>query len=224
MRVTKYLAAAAAVAVAGSLAWGAGIFQTYPIIGGSSYCASTVLQGSVQGSITGQGGGPASAGTVTGTTICAQTVPAGPPALTGNEVFPVDLYTPGTQQYAGVATADLPVTALGAGYGTTQVITTNAALAVANGVSLLISNQAAATLGTLTLPPAPMQGQRFCISNAGSGALTLGTIQVGTSGQSIVQGAAPTNLAVETANTVAAASPMVCWSYNVSNTSWYRVL
>lgn len=223
MRLTKYLAAAAAVCVAGGVAWSAGIFQTYPIIGGAAYCASTIGQGSVQAGPTGQGAGAAGAGVVTGAVICGQTVPAGPSALTGTEVFPVDLFTPGTAQIAGgPATADLPVTALGNGYGTSQVITTNTSVVVANGVSRLISNQGTATIASITLPPNPMQNQSFCITNAGSGVLTMTSIVVGTAGQVFVQGAAPASLAIQTNNAAAAALSTVCWNYNIANTTWYR--
>lgn len=54
-------------------AYADGMFSTLPIIGSASFCASTV---------TGAGGLLGS--------ICAQTVPAGPPALTGLELIPAD--------------------------------------------------------------------------------------------------------------------------------------
>jgi hypothetical protein len=217
------LAAALLSGVAVPFAWGAGVFQTYPIIGGAAYCASGNVSGNAQGSITGQGGVNPGANVTTGTTICGQTVPAGPPALTGTEVFPVDLFTPGTNTGAGgPATADLPVTALGNGYGTSQVITTNTSVVVANGVARLISNQGTATIASVTLPPNPMQNQSFCITNAGSGVLSLTSIVVGTTGQVFVQGAAPASLAIQTNNAAAAALSTVCWNYNVANTTWYR--
>src|SRR5882672_209565 len=230
MRVNAKRTALAAVLLAGvavPFAWGAGVFQTYPIIGGAAYCASGNVSGAAQGGITGQGAPIPGAGVTTGTSICGQTVPAGPPALTGTEVFPVDLYTPGTNITAGgPATADLPVTAIGNGYGGTTVITTNAAVVLANGISNLISNQTTATITTgITLPPNPMQNQELCISNAGTGVLTLTAVTVGTAGQSIVGTAVtsiPVATAVGTAGTVTLSS--VCWLYNVANTTWYRTL
>lgn len=75
--------AGVAVAAASTLAIAAGNYLTYPIVGSPSFCASTVTGIGGQGGVTGQGQGS------TGS-ICAQTIPAGPPALTGNELIPVD--------------------------------------------------------------------------------------------------------------------------------------
>lgn len=234
MRVNAKRTALAAVLVASvavPFAWGAGVFQTYPIIGGAAYCASGNVSGAAQGGITGQGAPIPAAGAVTGTSICGQTVPAGPPALTGTEVFPVDLYTPGTLVGAGgPATADVPVTLIANGVGGTQVNTTvgtTASVVIANGISKLIyAGATAATYTSLTMPPNPMQNQQFCIHNAGSGILTLTAVVVGTSGQVFVQGAAPTTLPVEVASgaQTTVTNPSACWLYNVSNTTWYRTL
>jgi hypothetical protein len=227
----KYLAALGVVAVvAVPAAYGMGLFQTLPIIGGASYCASSNVSGAAQGTVTGTGGGTASAGQTTGTVICGQTVPAGPTALTGTEVVPVDLYTPGTAQIAGgPATAVLPVTALGNGYGGTTVLATTgttALVAASNGISNLVyAGSGTATYTTLNLPPNPFQNEQFCVRNAGSGILSIGTLAVGTTGQSIV-GVTPTSIpvatAVGTAGTVTLSAN--CWIYNVANTTWYRVL
>lgn len=88
MKNTRFVAAAVAVVAAGTLAWGAGIWPTLPIVGQPSFCASFVsgvsspanapylqVPGSTQG---------------TGSGICGQTVPAGPTSLTGNELVPMD--------------------------------------------------------------------------------------------------------------------------------------
>ena len=83
MKLSRYIAAGAALVVAGTLAWGAGMFSTLPIVGNPSFCASTVTGAGGLGGITGQG--QASTGS-----ICGQTVPAGPPALSGNELIPGD--------------------------------------------------------------------------------------------------------------------------------------
>jgi hypothetical protein len=75
------------------------MFSTLPIIGGSSFCASTV---------TGTGGLSGITGTGQGTlgSICGQTVPAGPPALTGSEIIPADYPGgAGPTQTVGIPTA-----------------------------------------------------------------------------------------------------------------------
>jgi hypothetical protein len=223
------LAAALLTGVAVPLAWSAGLYGTLPIIGGAAYCGSAVVQGNSQGSITGQGGGQGTANTITGSVICGQTVPAGPPALTGTEVVAVDLNTPGTAASSPVNTAALPVTAIGNGYGTTVINTTTGTgqnPVVANGVSNYIyAGSSTATFATITLPPNPMQNQTFCIRNAGAGILTLTSIVVGTTGQVFVQGAAPTSIPVQVASGAQATvtNTSTCWIYNVSNTTWYRI-
>jgi hypothetical protein len=233
MKVTKYLAAAAAVCIAGGLAWGGGLWQTMPIIGGAAYCSGSNIVGPAQQTITGQSGTPAGANATTGNVICTVTEPAGPPALVGTEVVPVDINTPGTAQpNGGAQTAVLPVTALGQGYGAMQVFTTTgttASVVVANGINSFIyagGANNAATITSLSLPPNPMQNQDFCISNASTGTsiLTLTAVAVGTSGQSIV-GVTPTSVPVATAVGTAGTVTLsrICWQYQVSNTSWYRI-
>jgi hypothetical protein len=226
--VLTALAGAAIIAI--PVAYAAGLFQTLPIIGGAAYCASSNVVGPAQTGITGQGGGTAGANVTTGNTICGQTVPAGPPALTGAEVVPVDLYTPGTAvQAGGPATAVLPVTALGQGYGTTQIFTTTgttASLPVANGVSNLVISVGgtATTITSLVLPPNPIQNQQFCVRNVSTVLPAITGTVVGTTGQSIV-GTPMTTLGVQTSTGAATfVQTEECFVYNVANTTWYRVL
>lgn len=80
-----------ALLVAGGIALAAGNYFGYPIVGQNSFCSSTVsgaggfnAQGNVGGAgVTGQG--QASSGS-----LCAQTVPAGPPEVTGEELINAD--------------------------------------------------------------------------------------------------------------------------------------
>lgn len=229
---TKVLAAAIAVAIAGTASWGAGLWQTLPIIGGAAYCGGTNISGPVQSGITGQGGNAAANGATTGGVICQNNVPAGPPTLTGTEVLPIDLYMPGTQVSAGgPSTAVIPATSLANGFGTATFTTTTGTgqnPVVADGVSYLIyAGSSTATFATLTLPPNPVNNQKFCVVNDGSsGALTVTLVQVGTSGQSIVQGvAAPFTVSQQVATGAAGSTTnsSLCYLYRVSNTSWYRV-
>ena len=169
---------------------------------------------------TGQGGGAAG----TAGAYCAQTVPAGPPILTGSEIIPMDT---GLAGGAPPQTVVIPSTLLANGYGSTTVATTTgttAAVQASDGISNYIyAGAGTATYTSFKLPPDPIQNQKFCLINAGSGALTLTSVAVGTSGQSIVGGAAPASLVVQTTNSAAAQISTVCYLYNVSNTSWYRV-
>lgn len=109
----------------------AGNWSTLPVVGGSSFCASTVTGTGGLGGITGQGQG------TTGS-ICGQTVPAGPPSLTGTELVPADTSLPGGGQPSTVV---IPVSLLGG--ATNRIIggdfTTNLAqrLNTAKGVTAL---------------------------------------------------------------------------------------
>jgi hypothetical protein len=93
----------AALAITSGALWAAGSFSTLPVIGGASYCASTVTGTGGLGGITGTGQG------TTGS-ICAQTVPAGPSIVTGNETIPADLNNPATVSATAGGTS--PTTAL----------------------------------------------------------------------------------------------------------------
>lgn len=92
------------VAVLGvPLSFAAGMWSTLPVVGGSSFCASTVTGTGGLGGITGQGQGS------TGS-ICGVTVPAGPPAITGVEIFPADTQLTGG---APPQTVAVPIGSLG---------------------------------------------------------------------------------------------------------------
>lgn len=82
MKMTRVGAIAALLASAG-LAWGAGNWSTLPVVGGASFCGSTVTGTGNLGGVTGQGQGTLGS-------ICGQTIPAGPPGLTGVETVPMD--------------------------------------------------------------------------------------------------------------------------------------
>lgn len=82
--VSRFALAAVGVISLGSFAaLAAGKWPTLPVVGSNSFCGSTVTGTGSLGGITGQGQGS------TGS-ICGQTIPAGPPALTGVELIPAD--------------------------------------------------------------------------------------------------------------------------------------
>ncbi len=84
---TRLCMAAAFVAAAGSVAWSAGNWSTLPIVGAPAFCGSIIGSGPSQSGVTGQGAGAVGVGAGT---ICGQTIPAGPPELTGEETVPAD--------------------------------------------------------------------------------------------------------------------------------------
>lgn len=83
--------------------FGAGNWSNWVVVGGPSYCSSYVTGTNLQGDPS------TTPGTVS--SICGQTVPAGPPALTGNELIPVDLN--GGNVGSPVQSAVIPASMLG---------------------------------------------------------------------------------------------------------------
>lgn len=85
MTKSRLIAAGIAMLAAGTIAYGAGNYENYPIVGQPAFCTATVTgAGAPFGGATGQGQG------TTGS-ICAQTVPQGPTGTTGEELANVDL-------------------------------------------------------------------------------------------------------------------------------------
>lgn len=162
MKLKKYLAALGCAAViAVPAAYAAGLFQTLPIIGGGAYCASSIGVGPVQGGITGFGAGTANPNQTTGTTICGQTVPAGPSTFAGTEVVPMDLFAPGTaQQVGGPATALANINQLGQG-NIIDSTSASGSLTVPNGTGFFVLDTGTAATVAVTLPGAAVEGQIF---------------------------------------------------------------
>ena len=208
-RIRALLATVALIA-AGTVAWAGGSFQTLPILGGASYCASTVTGTGNLGGITGQGQGTIGS-------ICGQTVPAGPAWFTGTEVFPADLYAPGTNTMAGgPQTVVVPITDFVT--GTVQpAVTTGTTYAVPNNAGVVAFNLGAGTMAA-TLPAAPINNQVVKFSNISTTAITSFSVAANT-GQTLTEGAAIASLAAQT--TTATAS--VSYIYYAAGTTWYRI-
>lgn len=216
----------AALILTSGIVFAAGNYSTYPIVGGASFCASTVTGAGGLGGNTGQG--QASTGS-----ICAQTVPAGPPSLTGTELIPMDT---GLANGAPPQSVVIPSTLLANGYGGTTVATTTgttAAVLASDGISNYIyAGAGVATYTSFKLPPNPISNQTFCLANSGSGILTLTAVAAAANSfgnTPTVTGVTPTSLpvmtAVGTAGTVTLGKN--CWLYQAgaSNTGvWYRTL
>ncbi len=150
----KGMLAAGILAVISTAVIAAGNWSTLPIVGQPSFCVSTVTgAGAPFSGITGQGQGTTGA-------ICAQTVPAGPPSLTGNELVPADT---GSQQ---PATVTIPSSLLANFSGTPRNYLDNGAIAVTQrgtGITTCAANAGQ----TLTTYSADRWG---CSANVGSGA------------------------------------------------------
>jgi hypothetical protein len=208
--------AAVALLVTSTILYATGSYSTLPIVEGSSYCASMVSGTGNLSGVTGQGQGTLGS-------VCAQTVPAGPTAVTGNEVIPADLYRP-----------DISPPAVGLG---PQPATALLSMASLNALPITVSSVPTATLSTLSatnttggyifhnasgaitavtvnLPPLPIDGQQFAIS--ADQVITTLVVTPTTAGQTVTK--APTVLTPSTTGTYG-----YRFMYNAAGTNWYRL-
>jgi len=119
------------------IAAAAGLWQGYPIVGGASYCETTVNN------------------------TCVQTIPAGPSIVTGTEKVPADTGLAGgrSPQTVLIPTATL--------MGNNTSLQTGATITytVAAGISnVVLSHTTTITSAAITAPAAPIDGQRVKIS------------------------------------------------------------
>ena len=121
----------------------AGMFTTWPVIGGPSFCASNVT-----GS-TGQ--------------ICGQTVPAGPNSLSGSELIPLDVNSgnTGAPQQSAVVPSGMLGTALNRLFGGDFII---------NLAQRLNSSKGIAALANVALAPAIITADGWWAYSTGSNA------------------------------------------------------
>lgn len=191
MNFRKSLIAGAALFASVGVALATGLWWGLPIIDGASYCASTTNN------------------------TCTSTIPAGP-ALTGNELVPVDTMASGGA--AVPQTAYLSVMTLGAGVLDFQVPLTGATITETAQMNQLIIDPAG-TLATLTvqLPAATglLNGQVWgmCTTQVIT-ALTL------TAGSGTTVKNAPTAMLVPVAT---GAASCFAYRYVKAQTAWYRI-
>lgn len=163
---------------------------------------------------------------------CTQYRPAGPNTLTGNETLPADTnLSNGQNPQTVLITSSL----FAGGYGNATVSSTTgttAAVQAADGIGTYVYTGAGtATYTSFKLPANPIQNQKFCLANAGSGVLTLTAVAAGTNvygNTPTITGVTPTSIpvmtAVGTAGTVTLGTN--CWLYQTAanNTGiWYRI-
>lgn len=122
----------------------AGLWSNFPVVGQPSYCSST-----------NQPGGPGTP------TQCTNTVPAGPPVLTGLEQIPADTHTTG----GGAQTVTIPVSLLANLSGTPRNYLDNGSMAIQQrGAASAVS------CGTTSASSAYGADRWTCITNVTSGA------------------------------------------------------
>jgi hypothetical protein len=155
----RYRSAAVAMAallVTSAIAIAAGNYSTYPIVGQPSFCASTVSgAGGFNAVGNSNGVAPTGQGQATSGSICAQTVPAGPPAFTGNELIPMDT-VPGSGVSPQTVTANINQLGQGA---VVDSVASGAALTIpANSQFFVLDTGTAATVA-VTMPAVAVEGQ-----------------------------------------------------------------
>jgi len=211
MKVTrKGLLAVALAAVVSVPALAAGLYSTFPIVGGAAFCASTVSGTAGTGGATGQGQ------STTGS-FCAQTVPAGPSVVTGNELIPADEpSTIGGQPQTVVLTL--------ASLNALPIAWVNALTASANTVvvsplvgGVILSAASAIATTTVTMPASPIDGQQFSFgANQSIASLTITT--AAGSGQGLANNAATTAMTGS-----ATAAYGYTWIWHAANSQWWRL-
>src|ERR1039458_821667 len=174
MRFKKTILSTAAVIATVSLAYAAGNFSTLPQVASPSFCASQTTFFAGQS--------------------CAQTVPAGPTALTGSELVPADTQIANS---APPQTVAIPMPLFDAGvynYVSGQAAPLAASYVIPNNINTYILDPTTTvTALSLTMPSTPLNGQKLHITS--SHTITALTVS-GAAGQTVVS--APTALTVST--------------------------
>lgn len=126
----------AALVTSAAIGWSAGLFQGLPVVGGASYCGTTV------------------------NAVCTQTIPAGPTTLTGVEKVPAD-----TQLSGGRSPQSVYVpTALLMNNGTSLQTGVAITYTVADGISnVVLSHTTTIDSAAITAPANPIDGTRVRI-------------------------------------------------------------
>jgi hypothetical protein len=151
----KGLLAAGLAALVATAAHAAGNWSTLPQVGSPPTCIATVTGSTSFGGVTGQG-------QATSGSLCAQTIPAGPPFLTGAEDVPADtnIGSNGNPQ-----TVTVPIQQLSNFSGTPRNYLDNGSLNIQQ------RGTGTVTCGTTSVPSTAYGPDRWgCIANVTSGA------------------------------------------------------
>lgn len=193
MKLARFGLGLAALVAATVIAHAEGMFSKLPIVSGAAYCALYAGDG----------------------VTCAANVPAGPTALTGNELIPADTKLPGGNQ---PQTVYVDVTSLGAGPTQFSAPLTGASITILPTTRQVIVDPAG-TIAALTIvtpaAAAMVEGQRigFCTTQI----ITTLTVTAGTG---VTVKNAPSAGLVPVAT---GAASCVEWMYVASQTALYRV-
>lgn len=195
MKRFRLLALSAAVILSGTvLAYAAGLWPTYPIVGSAAFCA----------------------GQSTGVTsqVCTTTVPAGPTIVTGNELIPADTAKAGGSQ---PQTVRLSMGSLNALPITVQTITTVAPTVSAanNSGGVLFHSGATITTASIWLPQSPIDGQQYAVATD----RTISTLTMSAGALTM----ANTGLVTGITPTVVPGSSGVRYLYNLALGTWFRI-
>lgn len=204
MKTRKGLIAVGLLAALSTAAIAAGNYLTYSQVGEPSFCASTNSSGPGVGGTTGQ----------TGTQgVCAQTVPAGPPALTGSEIVPADTNTGNGNTPTQTVTVPMPLIASGAYSYLAFTGTSATTQSIPNSVNaFLLDPTGTVSSLTLNMPTAPLNGQVLRIASSKTvSSLTL------TPPSGVTISNSPTALTVSTT-----APYNYEFVYDSLNTTWFR--
>lgn len=190
------LSIAACVAV--PIAYAAGLWPTFPIVAGSSFCS-----------------GSSTAGVPGTASTCNVTTPAGPTGVTGNEVVPADTLL---SQGRAPQTVTIPTPLLASGSVYRTAFAAGSSFTVPNGVTnVILNNSGTIATGTVVMPSSPSHGQMLRLTSVGTvSALTL----TGATGQTISN--APTAITISTTGSYGYA--FVYFSTTATTGTWYRLL
>lgn len=201
MKLYRVGLAAAGLLIFSTIAFAAGLFPDFPVVGGATYCAgsSQSAVGSIIGTITG----------------CPNQVPAGPTIVTGNEQIPAD-----TRLTSG---ANPQTVLLGmASLNANPIVVQIAVLSSANNLSatntmggVIFTAPTTISNANVSLPPTPIDGQQFAITAS----RTVTTL--------LVSATTPATQSVTNTPTVITASATAPFGYrfvwNALSNTWNRL-
>lgn len=191
--------AAAGLMIVSTIAF-AGLWPGFPIVGIGALCWG-------------------SASTTSSVTACPNTSPAGPTVVTGSELIPADVYNTTTGAPGRPATVLLSLASLGAMPVTNINVTSASPLLSATNLmgGVVFRSAATITAANVTLPPLPIDGQRFTVSTN----RTITTLLITGANVTSVMGTNVSPVTISQANPLAPSG--FTYIFNAADISWYRL-
>lgn len=134
----RIIAALAFVMIAGAAV--AGMWNNFPIVGGASYCITTI------------------------NAVCSQTAPAGPTAVTGNETIPGDTNLSGGRAPQTVVFSMRSLNAAPITFVTCAAAACGSNTIADNAGGIMLAYSTTIDSATVVTPLTPMDGMRFSIA------------------------------------------------------------